>query len=72
MHTQTETLAKVCLTRPAVAMSQIMEGDIEQSLSALRVYPRALEALHYADNATVKVKQSIEDHLEAVGIKWLT
>lgn len=72
MQTSTETLVKVCLTRPAVAMSQIMGGDIEKSLRALRQFPRALQSLHYADNATVKVKQSIEDHLAEMGYKWLT
>lgn len=68
-----QNLARVATTRPSVAMSQIIEsGDVEQHLRALRHYPNALIALKRADNAPVKVKQSIEDHLNEVGIKWMT
>ncbi len=69
----TALLAKLCVSRPNVAMTNILaSGQVDQTLNQLRVYPAALSSLWNADNIPRALKGTIEDLLNSVGFSVLT
>lgn len=70
-----QSMAKLCVSRPAAAISAMKvetPESREKTLVQLRVYPAALWAMLRADNLPQAWKPIIESELEMAGFKVMT